>query len=392
MSVFISYRRAGGGEVAGAVYEALSRDYNVFLDTESLRSGPYEPEIMERLEECTDFLLITNATLFDRCNEPGDWIYREVLTALETHKNVIPIFVGIGRFPDNVPAALAEVCKQNGIFWDEDEAVIRKIRSFLLSNGRLTLQAVKAGGRIGLSQQSRTDLRALFEKNVNRGTLPVEVDVELSDPDGIALLMVDEELAEKQGFETAFRVARETMMRRYSWNRKPLSFAIERMLTDELLSACALCQMKRYSLAYGIQNCAFTDANGGSSPLWTYFLWVEIIEELFDELRENRNVKCADRKKYKYVDGVITHKGHQIWDFLTFVERKGEEEGTTFLDVPGPCADYYDIPQDDLASRVYPDFYYNLGMLQAGMTAYSYEKISRFPNVFDLTRYRFGPH
>ena len=392
MSIFISYRRDGGTEVANAIYTALCEDYNIFLDTESLRSGPYEPKILEKLRGCTDVLLITNATLFDRCHEPEDWINRELGVALERKKNIIPIFVGVDRFPGNIPDTLREVRDQNGIFWNEGgEDVIRKIRSFLHSNGRLVLEAVREGDRIALSDKSKAGLRALFEKNVNHGIHPAEVDVVIPDMDSVAELL-PESYVEEIGQESAMNMARQLLLGHYSWNRKPLSFAVEHMLIDEELEACALLFSHRYAAKYGGKNCFFVDDNGGEKPLWLYYLWIDIIEEMLDALRENRNKKCADFRRYKHLDAVLTYRGKQAWYFLTFVERKGKEAEDTLLDIPFPCGDYYDIPGDDLAFRVYPDFYYNIGWMQAGHTSFSYEKISQIPGAFSLTRYHFGPH
>ena len=113
MSVFISYRRDSGRSTAEAVYRALCGEYDVFLDTESLKNGYFDSAIKEQIENCDDFIVIVNETLFDRCSEPEDWILNEAAIALKMKKNIIPIFVGIEKFPANVPKPLEGICRYN---------------------------------------------------------------------------------------------------------------------------------------------------------------------------------------------------------------------------------------------------------------------------------------
>lgn len=75
MSVFISYRRDGGKPVAESIYQSLCDEYNIFLDTESLKNGYFDSAIIERIENCSDFIVIITETVFDRCTEPNDWIF-----------------------------------------------------------------------------------------------------------------------------------------------------------------------------------------------------------------------------------------------------------------------------------------------------------------------------
>lgn len=130
MSVFISYRRDSGRSTAEAVYRALCGEYDVFLDTESLKNGYFGSAIKEQIENCDDFIVIVNETLFDRCSEPEDWILNEAAIALKMKKNIIPIFVGIEKFPANVPKPLEGICRYNGIFWNDEIITYQKNQSF----------------------------------------------------------------------------------------------------------------------------------------------------------------------------------------------------------------------------------------------------------------------
>lgn len=115
MSIFISYRREGGAEVAESIYNSLYKDYNIFLDKESLKNGYFDIEIFKNIEKCSDFIIIITESVFNRCNEPNDWIFQELQMALRNEEiNIIPIFVGIKNFPSNVPESLNKICRING--------------------------------------------------------------------------------------------------------------------------------------------------------------------------------------------------------------------------------------------------------------------------------------
>ena len=124
--IFISYRRQGGYATAKHLYDLLTRDgYNVSFDIDTLRNGDFDTELLKRIDECTDFILILNDTAFDRCIDPNfdrnhDWLRNELAYALEKGKNIIPIMLsGFTEFPDNLPADIARVTRKNGPKYDE---------------------------------------------------------------------------------------------------------------------------------------------------------------------------------------------------------------------------------------------------------------------------------
>ena len=124
--IFISYRRVGGYETAKHLFDLLSRDgYNVSFDIDTLRNGDFDVELLKRVEECTDFILILNQGAFDRTIDPDfdpqkDWLRQELAHALKLGKNIIPIMLnGFTEFPDNLPADVARVQKKNGPKYDQ---------------------------------------------------------------------------------------------------------------------------------------------------------------------------------------------------------------------------------------------------------------------------------
>lgn len=137
--IFISYRRAGGWETAKHLFDLLTRDgYKVSFDIDTLRSGDFDTELLKRIDECTDFLLILNNGVFDRCFEidkANDWLRCELAYALSKGKNIIPIMLdGFTEFPDNLPEDIARIARRNGPKFDKHyfDAFYQKLKSVFL--------------------------------------------------------------------------------------------------------------------------------------------------------------------------------------------------------------------------------------------------------------------
>lgn len=119
--IFISYRRKGGYETAKHLNDLLVRDgYRVSFDIDTLRSGNFDTQLYERIDQCTDFILILDQHAFDRTLDPtfdpkNDWLRCELAYAMKMQKNIIPVFLaGVGGFPNDLPEDVAGVVKKNG--------------------------------------------------------------------------------------------------------------------------------------------------------------------------------------------------------------------------------------------------------------------------------------
>lgn len=119
--VFISYRRDGGYDTAKHLNDLLIRDgYKVSFDIDTLRSGNFDVQLLTRIEQCKDFILIVDAHAFDRTLDPSfdrskDWLRCELAHALKHNKNIIPVFLaGVSGFPEDLPADVVGVVKKNG--------------------------------------------------------------------------------------------------------------------------------------------------------------------------------------------------------------------------------------------------------------------------------------
>lgn len=119
--IFISYRREGGYDTAKHLNDLLTRDgYKVSFDIDTLRNGDFDTQLLTRIEECQDFILIVDAHAFDRTLDPNfdtqkDWVRCELAHALKHNKNIIPVFLsGVSSFPENLPEDIAGVATKNG--------------------------------------------------------------------------------------------------------------------------------------------------------------------------------------------------------------------------------------------------------------------------------------
>lgn len=137
--IFISYRREGGFEVAKHIKDLLTRDgYSVSFDMDNLMNGDFNTELLKRVAECEDFILILDANVFKGTLEgrekQKDWLRMELSEALRHDKNIIPIMLdGFSEFPDGLPQDIAAVRYKNGPKYDKVyfDAFYEKLKHFI---------------------------------------------------------------------------------------------------------------------------------------------------------------------------------------------------------------------------------------------------------------------
>jgi len=145
-TVFISYRRKDISW-ALAVYQNLtSKGYDVFFDYTDISSGDFEQIIIGNIKARAHFLVLLTPSSLDRCNEPGDWLRREIETAIDEKRNIVPLFFdgfnfGSTSILENLTGKLADIKKYNGLevpvsFFDE---AMKRLRSKYLN---IALEAV----------------------------------------------------------------------------------------------------------------------------------------------------------------------------------------------------------------------------------------------------------
>ncbi|WP_119069087.1 toll/interleukin-1 receptor domain-containing protein [Aggregatilinea lenta] len=98
-TVFISYRRAVASFIARAIFMDLrTHGYDVFMDVESIDSGAFDTIILNQIAARAHFVLILTPGTVERCAEPGDWLRREIETAMDLERNIVPVLVNDFRF------------------------------------------------------------------------------------------------------------------------------------------------------------------------------------------------------------------------------------------------------------------------------------------------------
>ena len=134
MSVFISYRRAGGYMFGQFLYYRLKEDgYEVFFDTESMKSGRFDEQIIEQIGACSVFLLVLTPNALDRCVQEGDFVRLEITQAMSRKKRIIPILAEGFQFPETLPEEIDAVRFYQGVHYDPNfaEAFYQKLLDYM---------------------------------------------------------------------------------------------------------------------------------------------------------------------------------------------------------------------------------------------------------------------
>jgi hypothetical protein len=105
-AVFISYRRADAATEADVLHRSIEEVLGqgmVFKDDHSIIPGTeFTEEIRLALAQCEFCLVVIgNQWLTHRLQDPGDWVRREIETALTRGIRVIPVLVGEAKLPDS---------------------------------------------------------------------------------------------------------------------------------------------------------------------------------------------------------------------------------------------------------------------------------------------------
>ena len=92
-TVFISYRRTNI-PWALAIYQNLTaHGYDVFFDYDSIPSGDFEQVIIGNIRARAHFVVVLTPSALERCVSPDDWLRREIETALDEKRNIVPVFL-----------------------------------------------------------------------------------------------------------------------------------------------------------------------------------------------------------------------------------------------------------------------------------------------------------
>jgi tetratricopeptide (TPR) repeat protein len=92
-TVFLSYRRTHVSW-AYCIYQNLTQHgFDVFIDYQSIDSGNFESVILDNIRSRAHFVVILAPSALERCSKPGDWLRREIETAMDERRNIIPVML-----------------------------------------------------------------------------------------------------------------------------------------------------------------------------------------------------------------------------------------------------------------------------------------------------------
>lgn len=113
--IFISYRRSSYDTANLIATRLKSVGYSVFFDMETLRSGKFNEQLYNVIENCIDFLLVLPPGALDRCVNEDDWVRLEIQHAMAHKKNIIPVMLNGFQWPETMPEGMEELCKYQAL-------------------------------------------------------------------------------------------------------------------------------------------------------------------------------------------------------------------------------------------------------------------------------------
>ena len=107
--------------MALAIFKDLTaHGYDVFFDYTTIASGDFEQIIIANIKARAHFIVVLTPTALERCSESGDWLRREIETALQVKRNIIPLLFdgfdfGNPSIASQLSGGLANLKKYNAL-------------------------------------------------------------------------------------------------------------------------------------------------------------------------------------------------------------------------------------------------------------------------------------
>jgi tetratricopeptide (TPR) repeat protein len=89
-TVFISYRRTNKLWAIIIQEHLRNHDYDVYWDYK-VRSGAFEPILLNKITQCAHFILIVTPSALERCKDPNSVMHKEVERAIDSKRNIVPL-------------------------------------------------------------------------------------------------------------------------------------------------------------------------------------------------------------------------------------------------------------------------------------------------------------
>ena len=115
-TVFLSYRRANASWALAIFQNLTNHGYDVFFDFNGIASGDFEQAILGNINARAHFLVLLTPSSLSRCREPGDWLRREIETAMSVQRNIVPLMLEGFDFdaPENASQLMGSLAADSG--------------------------------------------------------------------------------------------------------------------------------------------------------------------------------------------------------------------------------------------------------------------------------------
>jgi tetratricopeptide (TPR) repeat protein len=119
-TVFLSYRRTNIPWALAIFQNLTQHGYDVFFDYNGIASGDFERVILGNITARAHFLVLLTPSALERCEDPTDWLRREIETALANQRNLVPLMLegfdfGTPKISSQLTGTLAALKHYNGL-------------------------------------------------------------------------------------------------------------------------------------------------------------------------------------------------------------------------------------------------------------------------------------
>src|SRR5574341_424395 len=119
-TVFISYRRTNFPWALNIYQDLTHHGYDVFFDYQSIDSGDFDKIILDNIRARAHFIVVLTPSALERCQEPDDWLRREIETAIDEKRNIVPLMMegfdfGSPLVTHALTGKLAALSSKNGL-------------------------------------------------------------------------------------------------------------------------------------------------------------------------------------------------------------------------------------------------------------------------------------
>jgi tetratricopeptide (TPR) repeat protein len=194
-TVFLSYRRTNIPWALAIFQNLTQHGYDVFFDYDGIASGDFERVILGNITARAHFLVLLTPSALERCDDPADWLRREIETALATQRNTVPLMLegfdfGTPKIASQLTGTLAALKHYNALSIPPEY--------FLEAMERLRGRYLNVPLAAVLHPESPSAQRAATEQKAAAGAAPAVQEEELTAQKwferGFAAVDIDEKL------------------------------------------------------------------------------------------------------------------------------------------------------------------------------------------------------